>query len=203
MVDKIRKKYSFDDSRVLDAMLRIPREEFVPSDYKDYAYRDTTIPIGYGQTISQPYTVAYMTSLLRLQGTEKVLEIGTGSGYQTAVLSLLAKEIYSIEIIEDLAQKAEGLLNRLGFRNVALKIGSGEWGWKEKAVFDAIIVTAGLKDNIPSDLIDQLGTNGVLVAPLGKDEHKKMIRLTKFEHGIVTREELGVFQFVPFVRELN
>ena len=203
MVDQIRKKYGFDDSKVLAAMLRIPREEFVPNKYRGYAYRDSTIPIGQGQTISQPYTVAYMTSLLNLRSTENVLEVGTGSGYQTAVLSLLAKEVYSIEIIEELAQKARILLKRLGFKNVAFKLGSGEWGWKEKAPFDAIIVTAGLADNVPSDLIEQLSVNGVLVAPLGKDEHKKMVRLTKTSSGVVSREELRFFQFVPFVRELN
>src|SRR3989337_2752329 len=143
MVREIREKYSLDSLGVFSAMLQVPREEFVAKKYRDIAYSDGPVPIGHGQTISQPYTVAFMTNLLDLKGDEKVLEIGTGSGYQAAILSLLAEKVYTIERISQLGGEAEERLGRLGYTNVKVKLGSGELGWKEKAPFDAILITAG------------------------------------------------------------
>src|SRR3989344_8902327 len=154
MVGEIRKKYLLSAPRVFSAMLKVPREEFVPSQYRESAYEDGPISIGHGQTISQPYTVAFMTNLLNLKGDEKVLEIGTGSGYQAAILSLLAKKVYTIEIIEELAEKAQKTLKKLGYKNVEVRAGSGEWGWKEEAPFDAILITAGV-EKVPLELFEE------------------------------------------------
>src|SRR3989344_9510345 len=144
MVYEIRSRYDLRAPRVLSTMLEIPRVEFVPKNYKNIAYQDRPVAIGHGQTMSQPYTVAFMTDLLELTGREKVLEIGTGSGYQAAVLSKLAKEVYTVEIIPQLAERAKKTLHKLGYKNVYVKSGSGEYGWEEKAPFDAVIITAGL-----------------------------------------------------------
>jgi len=148
MVYEIRSRYDLRAPRVLSTMLEIPREEFVPKGYKNIAYQDRPVAIGHGQTMSQPYTVAFMTDLLELTGNEKVLEIGTGSGYQAAVLSKLARKVYTIEIIPELARNAEKNLKRLGYKNVKVKIGTGEYGWKEKSPFDTILVTAGLGEKV-------------------------------------------------------
>lgn len=197
MVGQIRQRYDLDAPNVFLAMLKIPREEFVPHQYSHLAYTDSAISIGHGQTISQPYTVAFMTNLLDLVGNEKVLEIGTGSGYQAAILSLLAEKVYTIERIPELGEKAKKLLKKLGFKNIEVRVGTGELGWKEKAPFDAIIVTAGVEE-IPKALFDQLNTGGVLVAPLGKGSDKVMTKFTK-RKGKIVKEEFGVFHFVPFV----
>ena len=184
-------------------MLQIPREKFAPKKYRYMAYHDAPLSIGYGQTMSQPYTVAYMADLLELTGNEKVLEIGTGSGYQAAVLSNLAKEVYTVEIIRQLADRASKTLKKLGYKNVYVRSGSGEFGWEEKAPFDAIIVTAGLGEKVPEELFDQLKIEGILVAPLGKGQDKIMTRFTKKKNEKIEKEEFGIFHFVPFVKEKN
>lgn len=201
MVEEMKERYGLDASAVFSAMLQVPREKFVSKGYKAIAYRDGPLPIGHGQTMSQPYTVAFMTDLLDLQGEEKVLEIGTGSGYQAAILSLLADKVYTIEIVKELAKKAEKRLKKLGFENVEVKAGSGEKGWKEKAPFDAILVTAGISGEIPQELFDQLKEGGVLVAPVGKGHDKIMTKFTKKKGGKISKEKHGIFHFVPFIEE--
>lgn len=155
------------DPLVLKAMRKVPRHLFVPKTYQEEAYADEPLPIGEGQTISQPYIVALMTELLGLKGGEKVLEIGTGSGYQAAILAEIAKEVYSIEIICPLAERAESTLKELGYKNVTVKCGDGYQGWKEHSPFDGIIVTAA-PDHIPQPLVDQLKIGGRLVIPVGE-----------------------------------
>ena len=154
------------DPRVLEAMRQIPRHEFVPADLRDQAYDDHPLPIGYGQTISQPYIVAKMTELLALQPGDRVLELGAGSGYQAAVLSPLVKEVYTMEIIEPLGQAARERLARLGYRNVEVRIGDGYFGWPEKAPFDAVVVTAWAT-HVPPPLLEQLKPGGRMVIPVG------------------------------------
>lgn len=180
-------------------MLRIPREKFVPPEYQHQAYDDCPISIGYGQTISQPYTVAFMTDLLKLKGSEKVLEIGTGSGYQAAILSLLADKVYTVEIIRQLADQAKERLKRLGYKKVEVKTASGEVGWKQKAPFDAILVTAGM-EKVPEALFKQLKEGGVLVAPVGLGMDKEMTEFSK-HHGKISQKSYGIFHFVPFVEK--
>jgi protein-L-isoaspartate(D-aspartate) O-methyltransferase len=182
------------DPRVLDAMRQVPRHELVPPFQRDLAYEDRPLPIGHGQTISQPYVVAAMTEALGLKGGERVLEIGTGSGYQAAVLSKLAKEIYSIEIVPELAQRARADLARLGYANVEVRQGDGWRGWPEKAPFDAIVVTAA-PEEVPPDLIAQLAVGGRLVIPVGGREQQLMV-VRKTPEG-VTREVLFGVRFVP------
>ena len=201
MVGEIKEKYLLSAPKVFSAMLKVPREEFVPRRYRDSAYEDGPISIGWGQTISQPYTVAFMTNLLGLKGGEKVLEIGTGSGYQAAILSHLSRKVFTIEIIPELAKRARKILNRLGYKNIKVKAGSGEWGWPEEATFDAILVTAGI-EKVPQQLFDQLGSGGVLVAPTGKGLDKLMTKFVKTKDKI-ERNKYGIFHFVPFVEERN
>lgn len=197
MIEEIRIRYRLNASQVFSAMLMVPREEFVLPEYKDMAYSDAALSIGHGQTISQPYTVAFMTNLLDISINERVLEIGTGSGYQAAVLSQLAGRVFTIERIEPLAQAAEERLEKLGYTNVQVKAGRGEEGWPEEAPFDAIILTAGV-DNVPKTLFDQLKEGGVLVAPVGEGADKKMTKFVK-KGGKVSKKEYGIFHFVPFV----
>ena len=203
MVNEIKLKYKLRDTGVLRAMLKVPRHKFVPKNYIDQAYSDASLPIGFGQTISQPYTVAFMARLLKLKGSEKVLEVGTGSGYQAAVLSCLAKEVFSLEIIPELAERARKILQELEYKNVKVRIGSGEWGWKESQPFDAVIITAGLKGKIPNPLFKQLKIGGILIAPVGKGNDKIMYRFTKTPIGVRRREKFGIFHFVPFVEDKN
>jgi protein-L-isoaspartate(D-aspartate) O-methyltransferase len=204
MVLEIREKYGLSSPEILSVMLQIPRHRFVEKKYGDIAYSDGPVPIGYGQTMSQPYTVAFMTHLLlgkQIPESGKangVLEIGTGSGYQAAILSKFFQKVFTIEIVRELSQKAKETLKRLGFNNVFVKEGSGESGWVEKAPFNAIIVTAGLGENVPETLFDQLIEGGILVAPVGAGLDKKMTRFVK-KDGKVEREEFGIFHFVPFV----
>lgn len=206
MVEEIETVYSLDSPRVFSAMLEIPREEFVPQKSRHFAYNDTPINIGFGQTISQPYTMAFMTDLLIAKSekrkAKRVLEIGTGSGYQAAVLSKLFNEVYTIEIIPRLAERARKTLKDLGYKNIKVKIGSGEWGWLEKAPFDAILITAGV-EKIPQELLGQLKVGGVLVAPVGKGSDKVMTRFRRVSSGQAgfMKEEFGIFHFVPFVKE--
>lgn len=186
-----------NDNRVLDAMRSVKRHEFVPSAQLQDAYSDHPLPIGHGQTISQPYIVALMSELCALRGTEKVLEIGTGSGYQAAVLSLLAREVHSIEIIESLGTAAQARLARLGYTNVTVHIGDGYRGLPLLAPFDVIILTAA-PPAIPQSLIDQLADGGVLIAPEG-DFMQELVRLRK-SNGQVTRERVTYVRFVPMVQ---
>ncbi len=197
MIAEIKSAYGLNAPKVFKAMLEIPRELFVPESQKYLAYSDAALEIGFGQTISQPYTVVFMTNLLDLKGREKVLEIGTGSGYQAAILSRLAKEVYSLERIPELARSAETILKKLKIKNVKVSAGQGEFGWKAYAPFDAILVTAGM-EQVPKSLFDQLTTGGVLVAPVGEGENKVM---TKYKKGKskISKKQYGVFSFVPFV----
>jgi len=197
MVLLIKEKYNLDAPKVFSVMLSVPREKFIPSQFQDLAYDDMAVSIGFGQTISQPYTVAFMTHLLDLKGKEKVLEIGTGSGYQAAILSRLADKVYTLEIVPGLAKKAKENLKKLGFKNIEVKLGSGEFGWRQEAPFDAIIVTAGLSE-IPKELFSQLKDRGVLVAPVGVGQDKTMTKFLKRE-GKINKKEYGIFHFVPFV----
>src|SRR5437867_6015250 len=154
------------DGRVLAAMARVPREEFVPADSRAASYEDGPLPIGHGQTISQPYIVAFMTEQLRPRPSDRVLEIGTGSGYQAAILAGLVKDVYTIEIIDALAKDAEATLQRLGYKNVHVRVGDGYRGWPEHASFDAITVTCA-PDHVPQPLIDQLKEGGRMIIPVG------------------------------------
>lgn len=188
------------DQDVLAAIEAVPRHEFVPERYIDQAYEDHPLPIGYGQTISQPYIVALMTQLLRLKRGAKVLEIGTGSGYQTAILAKLAGEVYSVEIIAELAQEAAHRLQRLGYSNVKVKCDDGYHGWAEFAPYDAIIVTAAA-DQVPPPLIEQLKDGGILVIPVGSERGNQTLqKITKEGDHISTENVIGVV-FVPFTRK--
>lgn len=190
-------KRSSLDTRVLDAMARVPRHEFVPPDLVDRAYLNRPLPIGHGQTISQPYIVAIMTDLLDLKPHHKVLEIGTGSGYQAAVLAALDTRVWSIEIIEPLGQQAKARLQRLGFDSVEVRIGDGYYGWPEHAPFDAIIVTAAA-NHIPPPLVKQLAVGGKMIIPVGsRFSTQELILITRVnEDELVTRLVLPV-RFVP------
>ena len=186
------------DPRVLAAMRKVPRERLVPEDMRASAYEDRPLPIGHGQTISQPYIVAEMSAQLELSGDERVLEIGTGSGYQAAILGELAREVYSIEIVEPLAERAAADLERLGYENVHVRAGDGYKGWPEEAPFDAIIVTAA-PDHVPQPLIDQLAVGGRMVIPIGRGI-QSLTLITRDERGVKRKTLLGVM-FVPMTGE--
>ena len=187
------------DQRVIQAMINVPRHLFVPEAYERMAYEDRPLPIGEGQTISQPYIVALMTELLELNQNAKVLEIGTGSGYQAAVLAEIVKEVYSIEIVEILGQTASGLLTELGYKNISTKIGDGYKGWPEKAPFDAIIVTCAPSD-IPKPLENQLKEGGKMIIPLGGSIVQELILLEK-KGGELIKKSVAPVRFVPMVRQ--
>ena len=184
--------------KVLDAMRRVKRHDFVPQHQVTSAYEDHPLPIGHGQTISQPYIVALMTELCDLDGSETVLEIGTGSGYQAAVLSLLAKEVYSIEIVEPLAKLSAQRFKSMGYGNIQVKCGDGYRGWPEHAPFDVIILTAAPPD-IPMDLFRQLKEGGVMVAPVG-DYFQELVKIEKVD-GKMRRTLVTHVRFVPMVHE--
>ncbi|NLN30003.1 MAG: protein-L-isoaspartate(D-aspartate) O-methyltransferase [Bacteroidales bacterium] len=184
---------------VLDAMNTVPRHLFVPLEYQNEAYNDYPLPIGYGQTISQPYIVAYMTEVLRPDKKMKALEIGTGSGYQAAVLAELVNEVYTIEIVPELAAESAGRFKEMGYDNITCKYGDGYQGWPEHAPFDIIIVTAAA-DQIPRPLIDQLAENGRLVIPVGLPAAiQELILITK-KNGKPVERRLSYVRFVPFKR---
>jgi len=186
------------DPRVLAAMRKVPRHLFVPPKFQPLAYTDSPLPIGYDQTISQPYIVAFMTEALQLKPEDRVLEIGTGSGYQAAVLAEPTREVYSIEIVEPLAKEAAERLLSLGYRNIHVRAGDGYRGWPEAAPFDAIIVTAA-PTHVPAPLLDQLREGGRLVLPLGRGI-QDLVRIQKTSHGL-KRETLLPVLFVPMVGE--
>jgi protein-L-isoaspartate(D-aspartate) O-methyltransferase len=185
------------DLRVIAAMKKVPRHLFVEEALQSQAYSDHPLPIGEKQTISQPYMVALMTEALQLMGREKVLELGAGSGYQTAILAELAEKVYSIERIRSLAIKARQLLYELGYFNVEIKILDGTYGWIEASPFEAILVTAGAP-NIPQPLLDQLALGGRLIIPVGDAFVQDLIRVTKTEEGI-KKEDLGGCRFVKLI----
>ena len=187
------------DQRVLAAMAKVPREEFVTTESRAASYEDGPLPIGYAQTISQPYMVAFMTEQLRLKPSDRVLEVGTGSGYQAAILADLVSEVYSIEIIEPLAKNAETTLQRLGYKNVHLKIGDGYKGWPETAPFDAIIVTCA-PDKVPQSLVDQLKDGGRMVIPVG-DRFAQELYLLEKKNGQLKQSVTLPVRFVPMASE--
>jgi protein-L-isoaspartate(D-aspartate) O-methyltransferase len=195
MVSQFIQKEGIKNPRVLDAMRRVPRHDFVPLMIRPKAYFDTAWSIGYKQTISAPFIVAYMTEALDPQPTDRLLEVGTGSGYQAAILSLLVKEVYSIEIVEPLGRMAERRLKRLGYGNVKTKVGDGYLGWPEDAPFDKIIVTCSPED-VPKPLVDQLREGGRMIIPLGERFHQDIYLLEK-EHGKLVRKQLRPTLFVP------
>ncbi len=186
-----------NNERVLAAMNKVPRHEFLPEALSGMAYADNALPIGEGQTISQPYMVALMTELLGLTGSERVLEIGTGSGYQAAVLAELCGKVYTVERIKAIAEKARAALDRLGYKNVAIKIYDGTYGWKEMAPFDAIIVTAGAPE-IPAPLVDQLKEGGRLVIPVGERYQQRLVKVVKTSEGTITESSIPCV-FVPLI----
>lgn len=232
MVGKIGVVYGLKSPEVLDVMVKIPRHEFVAKKYNKLAYSDQPLDIGYGQTMSQPYTVALMTHLVteipisnfqfphKTQKLKKVLEIGTGSGYQAAILSGLFNKVYSIEIVPQLAKRASVVLKNLGYKNIFIKSGSGETGWKDNAPYDAIIITAGVR-SVPEELFFQLKKEGILIAPVGEGKDKTMTKFTKINSKLqITNnksklnckaikiskseyltETFGTFHFVPFVTD--
>ena len=187
------------DERVLTAMERVPRELFISEEYWQQAYEDHPLPIAAGQTVSQPYIVAFMLEVLSLDGAEKVLEIGTGSGYQTALLAELARQVYSVERIEALAHSAKATVQRLGYRNVILVVGDGSLGLAEHAPFDAIIVSAAAPE-IPQPLLEQLGEGGRMVVPVGPADAQELVLVRKQDGSTVVTRLEGC-RFVPLIGE--
>lgn len=199
MVEQQIRQRGVTDARVLNAMRAVPRDRFIPPSLMNQAYDDGPLPIGFGQTISQPYIVAYMSEVLKLDPSHKVLEIGTGSGYQAAVLGELAREVYTIEIVPELAERAEGALQALGTTNVHVRSGDGYGGWPEQAPFDRVMVTAA-PEELPRPLIDQLAPGGLLVIPVGTQGGPQWMTIVeKTATGVVERRTIPV-QFVPFTR---
>lgn len=193
-------KQRFND-QVMNAMATVPRHQFVPDSEKPYAYENRPLPIGYGQTISQPYVVALMTDLLDLSAGENVLEVGTGSGYQAAVLSELTSQVYTVEIIAPLAHRAMATFKRLHLDNIKVLIGDGYYGWPEYAPFDAIVVTAAA-DHVPPPLVQQLKNGGRMVIPVGSRFFvQQLILVTKDEFGKITTRQILPVQFVPLTGE--
>ena len=189
------------DPRVLEAFRSVPREAFVPPESADLAYADQALPIGCGQTISQPYIVALMTQALELSGTERVLEIGTGCGYQTAILAELAKEVFTVERHADLLQKARERLQQLGYDKIHFRVGDGTQGWPEATPFDRVMITAAARE-CPPALWDQLATGGILVAPFGEPwQPQRLVACRKCPDGRPQEEFLCACRFVPLVAE--
>ena len=198
LVEEIRSK-GITDMKILNAINKIPRHLFLDSAFTEYAYEDKPFPIGSGQTISQPYTVAFQTELLQVKKGAKILEIGTGSGYQACVLAELGAKVYSIERQKKLYQRTKEMLPKLGYRNVKLFYGDGYKGVPAFAPYDGILITAAAPE-IPGKLVDQLKPGGVFVLPVGEGEVQTMIRLTKQEDGTLREEHFGAFRFVPLLK---
>ncbi|HEX8076227.1 MAG TPA: protein-L-isoaspartate(D-aspartate) O-methyltransferase [Chthoniobacterales bacterium] len=199
MVEKQLRPRGIDDPRVLRVMAKVPREKFVAKELESRAYEDRPLSIGFGQTISQPFIVAFMTQALKPKPTDRVLEIGTGSGYQAAVLGELVAEVYTIEIVRPLAQRAAIVLHALGYKNVLVKGGDGYKGWPEHAPFDAIIVTAA-PDHIPQPLVEQLKEGGRMVIPVGKSYAQQLNVLEK-RNGVMKKTAVIPVKFVPLTRD--
>jgi protein-L-isoaspartate(D-aspartate) O-methyltransferase len=198
MVERQIRQRGIKDPRVIDALEQVERHQFVPDEALDYAYHDGPLAIGYGQTISQPYIVALMTEIIDPEPGDTILEIGTGSGYQAAVLSRLVAQVYSIEIVEPLGLDAAERLQRLGYDNVSVRIGDGYQGWPERAPFDAIIVTAAPPE-IPQALVDQLAEGGRMIVPVGTTFQELI--LIERKDGKVTKRNVAAVRFVPMVHE--
>ena len=199
MVEQQIADRGIEDPLVLETMRTVPRHELVPTTSVGMAYSDRPLPIGHGQTISQPYIVAFMTELLELKPDDKVLEVGTGSGYQAAVLAEIVDHVYSVEIVEPLAQRARGVLSELGYDNVHIRIGDGYKGWQEHAPYDAIIVTASPSD-VPPPLKEQLAEGGRMVIPVGGPVFQKLVLLRK-KDGQVKQTDVTSVRFVPMIDE--
>jgi protein-L-isoaspartate(D-aspartate) O-methyltransferase len=195
LVDYLRREVR--DERVLAAMSRVPREMFVPSGYWHAAYEDRPLPIGHGQTISQPLIVAMMTEALDLEGDENVLEVGTGGGYQAAILAELARWVVTVERHSELAEKATETLKKLGYANVEVHLAEAKLGWPPKAPYNAIVVSAGAP-TVPKDLLDQLAVGGRLIIPVGPRHEQNLLKVMKKEHG-TTIEDLGPCRWVPLI----
>ena len=194
MVDEQIQKRGVKDKRVLEVMRKVPRHLFVDPDSMNAAYEDNAMPIQYDQTISQPYIVGLMTELLELKTASKVLEIGTGCGYQTAVLAEMVEQVYTVEIVPELAESASKRFEEFGYRNIHKRYGNGYYGWEKYAPYDRIIVTAAPK-KLPNRLVKQLAEGGLMVLPIG-DYHQDLIRIRRTEHGIECKTVSGV-RFVP------
>jgi len=184
------------DEKVLQAMRKVPRHFFVPDELRLYAYADEPLPIGEGQTISQPYIVAYMTEALELEGGERVLEVGTGSGYQTAVLAEIVKQVYTIEVIGTLSSRAQELLHKLGYANIQFRVGDGTFGWQDNAPYDAIIVTAAAPA-VPKKLQEQLCSSGRMILPVGEGFQELIVVVREKEH--FKKKKLLPVRFVPLI----
>lgn len=196
MVEFQIRRRGVKDRKVLKAMLKVPRHLFVPEQMKELAYGDEPLPIGEGQTISQPYIVAYMTEALRLRGRERVLEIGTGSGYQTAILAEIVREVYTVELIPELSARARAVLEKFGYRNIQFRVGDGTLGWPEHAPYDAILVSAA-PASVPPALVEQLKTGGQMIIPVGTD-FQELVLVTRKETGWDEQRLIGV-RFVPLI----
>lgn len=199
MIDNQIISRGIKDTRIIQAMKKVPRHQFIPEKHRSRAYDDNPVPIGFGQTISQPYIVALMSELVELSETDRVLEIGTGSGYQAAILAEVVKEVFTIEIIPELAKQAEDTLNSLGYSNITVKTGDGFFGWPEKAPFDAIVVTAA-PSAIPQPLLDQLKVGGRLVIPVGNYPYQELKKVIKTDNDIIEDAIIPVL-FVPMTGE--
>ena len=200
MVERLRDHYKIADEKVLDVMNRLPRHYFVPDALKSQAYKDNALPISSGQTISQPYIVARMTELMELSERDRVLEIGAGSGYQSAILASLARKIFAVERVPNLAKEALEKLRKLGFQNVSVRHADGTKGWEVYAPFDAILVAAG-GPSVPEPLLQQLKVGGKLVIPIGDDQKTQtLVRITRTEKGF-ERQDFGPCAFVPLIGE--
>ena len=198
LIENYIKPAGVTDKKVLAAVAKIPRHHFVPQEYKNESYLDIALPIGEEQTISQPSLVALMTQLLKLKGNEKVLEVGTGSGYQAAILAKLAKQVYTVEIIETLATRARETLKKLGIKNVEVILGNGSIGLPQRSPYDAIIVTAGARQ-IPKALIDQLKENGRMVIPVGTSLASQQLKLVVKKKSKLETTDIEPVAFVPLV----
>lgn len=199
MVESQIQSRGISNEAILVAMTNVPRHEFVTADYLDQAYDDHPLPIGYGQTISQPFIVALMTALVDLQPGDRVLEIGTGSGYQAAILAQLTDQVYTIEIIPELAAQAQATFKRLGYEQIKAKQADGYWGWQEYAPFDAIVVTAA-PDHIPQPLVNQLAEGGHMVIPIGPPGGYQSLWVLERQDNQIFRHNWGDVSFVPFTR---
>jgi protein-L-isoaspartate(D-aspartate) O-methyltransferase len=199
MVERQLRRREIQDPRLLEAFLAVPRHRFIPPRYRDESYEDHPVRIAWCQTISQPYMVAWMTQELRLHGDERVLEVGTGSGYQAAILAHLAGELYTVERVPELAEQAERLLGKLGYGNVHFRVGDGTLGWAEQGPYDAVLVTAGAPE-VPSALLDQVADGGRLVMPVG-GRGEQQLTVVERRGGTCRRRKLGGCVFLPLIGE--